>query len=314
MEEDVRSAVSQLSWVHSSDLGNGLLTRSKHKHPHVRMVVDLLRSMNLHGRSCLDVGTQDGGMAFEMEKKGAQLVVAIDIQDRPQFRLAHSLLKSRVRYLPDFHVDDLQARMAAEALGPFDLVLCSGVLYHVRDPLGVLVQIRNIMKPGGLAVIATACIGSEEIAMYFNAAGGIINEPTTFWLPTASCVKYLMKACSFKILHEEWTWGEKPLRNRRRALALVARAVKPSIAMSHDEWLNDVRLMAGWRQEIWRPLNFRSLEAQEPVDPIPYRESAESTQFCAGVMSLAELARLEVRSRTQRLARRVSRRLGRLRE
>ena len=40
---------------------------------------------SLAGKRCLDVGTWDGFWAFEMERRGAESVLAIDLQDQDQW-------------------------------------------------------------------------------------------------------------------------------------------------------------------------------------------------------------------------------------
>src|SRR5271165_6799306 len=50
---------------------------------------------DLQGMRVLDIGTWDGWFAFEMERRGAE-VIAIDNWDNPLFREMHARLKSRV--------------------------------------------------------------------------------------------------------------------------------------------------------------------------------------------------------------------------
>src|ERR1700738_1173639 len=52
---------------------------------------------DLRGKRVLDIGTWDGWFAFEMERRGAD-VMAIDCWDNPRFREIHARLGSRVDY------------------------------------------------------------------------------------------------------------------------------------------------------------------------------------------------------------------------
>ena len=77
LEEEVRS----YSWYHTLDLGHGVVTTGMFDH---RPAVDrYLLPATLAGQRCLDVGTMDGFWAFEMERRGAAEVVAID-EENPE--------------------------------------------------------------------------------------------------------------------------------------------------------------------------------------------------------------------------------------
>ncbi|HUJ11060.1 MAG TPA: methyltransferase domain-containing protein [Verrucomicrobiae bacterium] len=89
----------------------------------------------LRGKRVLDIGTWDGWFAFEMERRGAD-VVAIDCWDNPRFREMHSMLSSRVEYR---HFDMYE--LTPERIGKFDIVLFMGVLYHLKHPLLALERV-----------------------------------------------------------------------------------------------------------------------------------------------------------------------------
>lgn len=84
---------------------------------------------DLSGKRVLDIGTWDGWFAFEMERRGAE-VVAIDNWDNPLFHEMHARLQSRAEYL----LLDMY-ELTPERLGRFDIVLFMGVLYHLKHPL-----------------------------------------------------------------------------------------------------------------------------------------------------------------------------------
>ena len=106
----------------------------------------------------LEVGTWDGFWAFEMERRGAD-VVALDLDDERElelataspardvlrgargagFRLAKEVLGSRVvRVVRSIY------HATPEELGTFDLVFCGSVLIHLRDQLLALERIAGL--------------------------------------------------------------------------------------------------------------------------------------------------------------------------
>src|SRR3954452_12230406 len=64
------------AWYHTIELAPGVVTPGQIDH---RGVVDRVLPKDLRGRRALDVGTFDGFWAFEMERRGAE-VVALDVE------------------------------------------------------------------------------------------------------------------------------------------------------------------------------------------------------------------------------------------
>lgn len=90
---------------------------------------------DLRGKRVLDIGTWDGFFAFEMERRGAD-VVAIDNWDNPRFHEMRALLGSRVEYR---QLDMYE--LTPERIGQFHIVLFMGVLYHLKHPLLALERV-----------------------------------------------------------------------------------------------------------------------------------------------------------------------------
>ena len=66
-------------WYHTLDLGDGVVTEGFFDHRPVLERYPI--PADLTGMRCLDVGTMDGFWAFEMERRGAAEVIAIDLDD-----------------------------------------------------------------------------------------------------------------------------------------------------------------------------------------------------------------------------------------
>jgi tRNA (mo5U34)-methyltransferase len=92
---------------------------------------------------CLDVGTADGFWAFELERRGAAEVVALDrpsyfqSECRARFEQAHAKLASQVRY-EEGDVYSLE--------GEFDFTFMGYVLQVITDPLGALESVRRVSR------------------------------------------------------------------------------------------------------------------------------------------------------------------------
>ena len=157
-------------WYHTIEFPDG--RRSKGYFDH-RTVVDRYGiPASLHGLSALDVATGDGFFAFEMERRGADRVVAVDINSvrdadwiprmrtlvpettmdletwKEHFEMAHRLLGSSVQRI-ECNVYELGPELA----GTFDVIFCGDLLLHLQNPLKALVNVRSVTR--GLAIIET---------------------------------------------------------------------------------------------------------------------------------------------------------------
>src|SRR5262249_3595170 len=136
-------------WFHSLDLGNGLFTRGHCTLEALRCQVEWLHFPDLRGQSFLDLGSWDGFYAFEAEQRGGARVLASDWfcwhgpgwGNKQGFLLARQILGSKVE---DMDIDIMD--VCPERVGLFDVVLFSGMLYHMRDPIKALQNAASVCK------------------------------------------------------------------------------------------------------------------------------------------------------------------------
>jgi tRNA (mo5U34)-methyltransferase len=168
--ESVRAEVDAVPWYHSIDLPGGITTPGEYDHRPIVAKVPL--PDRLDGVRCLDVGTHDGFWAFEMERRGASEIVAIDVEKaddldwpepRPQigtdvheflarskhaFEVARDALGSKVerRFISVYE-------LAPEKVGTFGFAFLGTLLHHLRDPIGALQSVRRVVD-GQFVIVA----------------------------------------------------------------------------------------------------------------------------------------------------------------
>ena len=166
---DLRAGVQEQAWYHTLELAPGVVTPGWFDTREVPGRIGFPAS--LAGQRCLDVGTFDGFWAFEMERRGAEDVLGIDILD-PRgwdwpigsppdvvealaarkrggegFELARRALGSRVRR------EELSVYDVTEAsAGRFDFIFVGSLLLHLRDPVLALERLRGVCD-GALLVL-----------------------------------------------------------------------------------------------------------------------------------------------------------------
>jgi len=202
-----------LGWYHTIELP-GHTTEGMFDH---RPFVDRYGiPERLDGLRCLDVGTWDGYWAFEMERRGAAEVHAIDLDDeaaldwpynrRPAsfsehrrgegFRIARELLGSKV----ERHVVSIYDALP-EDLGTFDLVFCGSVIMHLRD------QVLALERIGGLC--HGTFVSAEEYDPWLSrvpmAASRYLawrESDIVFWLPNVRAWKQMLITAGFGSVRE----------------------------------------------------------------------------------------------------------------
>jgi tRNA (mo5U34)-methyltransferase len=199
-------------WYHSIDLGDGVVTPGMKSPESMAAHLAALDLPDLSGKSFLDVGAWDGFFSFEAERRGARRVVALDSYEwtgtppgwegrrerlppkRTGFDLAHSRLRSSVEcVVGDFMTIDL------ESLGTFDVVLFSGVLYHLEEPLTALRRLAAVTDE--LAIVETAAVHTgalEKHAVCEFYEGDELNaDETNWWAPNAPALAAMCRAAGF---------------------------------------------------------------------------------------------------------------------
>lgn len=114
----------------------------------------------LEGRLVLDVGCGSGYHLWRMYAAGAQAVIGIDptLLFLTQFQLIkHYAGQHPVWMLPLKSEDLPDLRQKG-----FDTTFSMGVLYHRRDPLGHLQELRRALRAGGELVLETLVIEGNE--------------------------------------------------------------------------------------------------------------------------------------------------------
>ncbi len=200
---DLAAEVAAIEWYHTMELAPGVTTRGWLDTRPVAPTVPFPPSLD--GKRCLDVATFNGFWAFEMERRGAAEVVAIDVLDPLRwdwpvgsdqetiriigsrlaggrgFEIARRALGSSVERL-ERSVYDLDP----DDLGHFDVVYLGSLLVHLRDPVAALERIRSVCRDmlivvDGIDLLLTLLLPWTPVARldgkdrpwwwYSNAAG-----------------------------------------------------------------------------------------------------------------------------------------------
>ena len=209
------SVASNPLWYHTLELAPGVVTPGWFD---LRPVADRLPWPDVAGKRCLDVGTYDGFLAFELERRGASEVVATDIGGHEEwdwplalrergpaylaqlagpkgngFEIAREALGSSVERVLTSVYD-----LSPERLGKFDVVVCGSLLLHLRDPVAALGAIRS--------VCAGSFLSAEQVDLRLSAmrprqplARVGPGDEVQWWVPNAAAHERMLEAAGFAV-------------------------------------------------------------------------------------------------------------------
>ena len=150
------------------------------------------------GMSVLDIGTTNGAMIFESERRGASRLVAVDILDKDHFGFA------ALAEFFDSKAEFVQASVyeLADVLGEtFDLVIFWGVLYHLRHPLLGLDSVRRLAADRVMletAVCDSTDPGVGQLAR-FHRLDDLGHDPTNWWSPSIETLQSWVASAGFTV-------------------------------------------------------------------------------------------------------------------
>jgi SAM-dependent methyltransferase len=173
----------------------------------------------LAGLKVYDYGTWNGGLALEAHRRGALEAWALDSfvwerwpRVRRMFEIDRENVAPAVRDawvevepLPPFvlaepqtvkHLGNLSLREFAAQNGPADITIAGGVLYHLKNPLKFIEDVKLLVNPGGMLYMSTWCVPNQTSpAMQF--VPGWHNDATNYWLMSELCVVEMLRFAGF---------------------------------------------------------------------------------------------------------------------
>ncbi len=87
--------------------------------------------------------------------------------------------------------------LSPERVGVFDVVLFSGVLYHLRHPLLAREQVFPITRELLIVETVVAMVGIGRPAAAFYPERGLNDDPTNWWGLNVPAVHGLLRAAGF---------------------------------------------------------------------------------------------------------------------
>lgn len=219
---------------HSPFHFEGVATRPFYVDRRFRRRLRLFALPDLTGKSVLDIGAWDGYFSFELERRGAKRVLAVDVWDEGSlqaFLFARDMMKSNVEYL---HIDAHD--LSPATVGTFDIVLCAGLLYHLRHPLLGLERIRSVTKERLILETGSLIPAVHEWIPQITFFPGDKEAHEHRWhrvqgaFPTRSWVQFALRAVGYSRVDIRYT---PSFRYLKKALALCTNRAQIGRLVAH---------------------------------------------------------------------------------
>ena len=211
---ELRAKIAGEEWYHTLELAPGIVTPGWLDH---RAIAKEMPFGSLEGKRCLDVATFDGFWAFEMERRGGE-VVAIDVKDASEvdwpadstsavleamerrkrqgdgFELAKSAFGSSVerRWLSIYELDP-------DDIGQFDFIYLGSLLLHLRDPIGALMKVRGVCR-GRLVICDAINPWWSMLSPHIPLATLEGTGRPWWWRPNVKGLERMAEGAGFKVL------------------------------------------------------------------------------------------------------------------
>lgn len=227
--------------------------------PTVRRIVD---SIDFTGQRVLDIGTQEFAAPILIESKDPEEIVAYDrLSLVDQFDLLKEVYGlSSTTYVHGVPMQELKDTLTAQGITlPFDIVVFTGVLYHMVDPLPGIAMARSMLRNNGLMVLETSVAAREGFVADCNHAASLYKGSNYFQV-SPQILDYWCRMLRLRPIDVLWYGGEDIKR-----MFVILQAETEAIAETEDHWIRK-----GFVTKDFEPFGLHYHELTSAKDPVPY--------------------------------------------
>jgi tRNA (mo5U34)-methyltransferase len=215
-QSGVAEEIARLDWYHTFELAPGVVTPGWLDTR--RVVSKIPFPASLAGKRCLDVGTFNGFWAFEMERRGASEVVAIDLLDPEAWDWPVTSSSATKKAIARRHANGIGFEIVKRELGcsaervdksvydldpadigEFDLIYLGSLLIHLRDPVRALERVRSVCR-GSLIVVDGIDVGLSLLHRRQAVANLDGRGRPWWWYANEAGVVRMVEAAGFELV------------------------------------------------------------------------------------------------------------------
>ena len=232
-------------WYYTIEVAPDLFTPGEN-HPNIIPTRSLINRLDPMGAKVLDIGTMEAMIPILMARNGAN-VTAIDAGDFTRKIEAlkqiygvsfdyhgRVALGSTKRFLHEKNVFEGFLKDENPKRG-YDVVVLSGVLYHVFSPFEVMALARTCLRRNGILIVETAASRDDSLSQKWNYDGNkwIYPNGTNTWFVTCRLMDHFLRLLRFRVLD----CAHIPNYGEISRVAVVAQAIDDPLPLkAEEEW------------------------------------------------------------------------------
>jgi hypothetical protein len=137
------------------------------------------------------------------------------------------------------------------------VVVSSGVMYHVMNPVDHFMTYRKLCKHNGLVILETAAAVSDEMAFYHSMRhDGTLYSGYATWFVSSASIDMFMRACYLEPLAFLYVSREKTSSIEICRMSVIARAVSTP-AFTKESY---ARFEEVYHSELYNNKDFATLQ------------------------------------------------------
>jgi len=176
----------------------GLRGRHRQRYDHFFPPLLARTGGSLQGKSVLDIACNAGFWSMQARLAGADRVLGVEAGEG---NVEHGNFLLKVTGLDGIEYRVMNAYdVRKETLGQFDVTFFLGLLYHLDRPVEALERLREVTKPGGVAVVDTtlAPIAGKALKVEIDATHEQNFSNRLCLVPSLSSVAPLLRHAGFR--------------------------------------------------------------------------------------------------------------------
>ncbi len=191
----ILDAIKRLEpWYHSFNLADWLKIEAIHDSDSVLASLDQLGfPRDFSGKTVLDVGCNAGYYSFVAKARGANRVVGVELD--PHCVQQAEYLSNLLGLDAEFINDDAHGIDAS--LGTFDIVICTGLMYHIADPTNVLSKLSTVCTDT-ILIESEFLLDPALTSMARFIEGTYMDDPTNWWIYGPQCLEGMVREAGFQ--------------------------------------------------------------------------------------------------------------------
>ena len=155
-------------------MGNNIKDRASRRSETYSKLIRRFKSKKLRGLRILDLGCLEGGISIPLAQEGCRCV-GVDVRERHLIKAHFAARSLGISRKCKWEVGDVTNKELWDNLGKFDVIICSGLLYHIEanDIIPLLKNIHRACKAKGMIIVDTN-ISSKPVSSFTY-------DGKTFW-------------------------------------------------------------------------------------------------------------------------------------